>query len=100
MTNPLGEWEPNWDRIVSSPVWKEEVLPWLKDLLQEDLMKLKDVPDMESLKRMQGRLDAIDDIITMPQAFIEQRKRENERETEDDARRRGIGRYFPARRSS
>ena len=97
MTNPLGEYEPNWDRIVNSPVWIDEIVPWLSDLERETINEFGGVPDMEMLRQTQGKLAMVRDILQMPAAIISMRKLEKERESED-AGRRGIGSYFRTRR--
>lgn len=99
MTNPLGEWEPNWSRIVGSEIWRDEIIPWLKDFEQEEMRKLKDVPDMNTMRRLQGRLDMLSDLMQMPNVYVETQKLEKEREAEEYARRRGFGINFRGRRA-
>jgi len=95
MLDPLGNWCPNWERILSSNVWHEDILPWLKDMESEIVKTFDALDSLEALRVAQGQLRVLKDLREMPQGMIDMEKLEKEREVEDAGRRRssfGFGR--------
>lgn len=61
---------PAWPRVVSSPVWLNDILPWHKRLLYESMKALTVEADPEKVRAIQIRCWLLDGLIREPERQI------------------------------
>lgn len=87
--------QPNWERILTSDLWKEDLAPALYAQRQTVLEKMLTVKSWEDFRALQGEAVAITRILMEPAAVLAWQKRRDAQialiEEQKENERRGIG---------
>jgi len=86
------ERQPNWERILYSDIWTQEIYPYYFALRQNALEKLMEAKTAEEFRFMQGQAKALDAMIKTPAQMVAlevNRQTREARNEENDNGRRG-----------
>lgn len=62
--------QPNWDRILVSDIWTQEIYPYYYSLRQLALEKLMEAKTTDELRFLQGQAKALDAMLKTPAQMV------------------------------
>lgn len=95
---------PNWERILQSDIWNEEIAPWLKDMADSAMEEMAQPNStvlpatLEAFHYWRGYVNGLRTISAMPIEMHEADKQITAMENEDDGRRERAARSIERRR--
>lgn len=95
MTRP-----PNWERILQSEIWQEEILPWISEMAQDALEEkaTSTIASLDTYHHWRGYVAALIAVRDMPSEMHEIDRTVTQQENEDAGRRNRAGTNWLNRR--